>query len=95
MRCALKRTVLILVVMEYGLGVFPKKMITTQVNVLILVVMEYGLGGSCSFCSVKCCCSLNPCCNGIWSRRQVNSRLITKENVLILVVMEYGLGENI
>ena len=36
--------------------------------------------------------SLNPCCNGIWSRTLICIRHLNFSSVLILVVMEYGLG---
>ena len=37
--------------------------------------------------------SLNPCCNGRWSRRSSSSTNATMRAVLILVVMEDGLGD--
>ena len=38
--------------------------------------------------------SLNPCCNGIWSRTATKDMICTAASgVLILVVMEYGLGQ--
>ena len=38
------QVVLILVLMEYGLGLFVKKLCSKSFFVLILVLMEYGLG---------------------------------------------------
>ena len=62
-------SVLILVVMEDGLVHLLIEMIILKLlSVLILVVMEDGLVRStpCYFCSYSR--SLNPCCNGRWSR---------------------------
>ena len=64
--------VLILVLMEYGLGdtVISINAVLT-LCVLILVLMEYGLGGL--FCMENTGHygrRLNPCFNGIWSRRK-------------------------
>ena len=41
--------------------------------------------------------SLNPCFNGIWSRRQETDTPVGYPifRVLILVLMEYGLGEDL
>ena len=39
-----KSAVLILVVVEYGLGLFSEELIGCYHSVLILVVVEYGLG---------------------------------------------------
>ena len=33
--------------------------------------------------------SLNPCCNGIYSMREIKAIACSLSNVLILVVMEY------
>ena len=60
--------VLILVVMEYGLGLGTAPMVAGISSVLILVVMEYGLGLSFPILVNGELMSLNPCCNGIWSR---------------------------
>ena len=53
--------------------------------------MEYGLGakGTKDRKPIK---SLNPCCNGIWSRSYETCARTCQVDVLILVVMEYGLG---
>ena len=66
---AVVMAVLILVVMEDGL--VPKVSVGKNgtVNVLILVVMEDGLvphGGTAQASNEEQ--SLNPCCNGRWSR---------------------------
>ena len=63
------KTVLILVVMEYGLRRKGNKNERELWRVLILVVMEYGLRHFVHkvpmLSNQKC---LNPCCNGIWSQ---------------------------
>ena len=60
------KEVLILVLMEYGLG--DENIDLTEIlKVLILVLMEYGLGVSRAPRDVVVL-SLNPCFNGIWSR---------------------------
>ena len=61
--------VLILIVVEYGLGAgetFNGKLVE---RVLILIVVEYGLGANVfiRFSSIFLKC-LNPYCSGIWSR---------------------------
>ena len=59
----------ILVVMEYALGAVSNKGGTPRLKeVSILVVMEYALGGPKRTHCYKWR-SLNPCCNGICSRR--------------------------
>ena len=61
--------VLILVLMEYGLGQSLVGDAERLGTVLILVLMEYGLGQSNTYCTPnqrRNC--LNPCFNGIWSR---------------------------
>ncbi len=63
-----KHKVLILVVVEYGLGEYLNKMLVDLLLVLILVVVEYGLGVH-SHLLMPIIKSLNPCCGGIWSRR--------------------------
>ena len=85
----------ILVVMEYALGGHTtKKCGSTRFNVSILVVMEYALGVLISGGSGQRSAGLNPCCNGICSRRSVrNDYREGKKSVSILVVMEYALGE--
>ena len=63
-------TVLILVVMEYGLrhmGQTQRRGLSCVV-VLILVVMEYGLRLETAMRGQQRLTCLNPCCNGIWSR---------------------------
>ena len=81
--------VLILVVVEYGLGGFSPCSVCDR-KVLILVVVEYGLGALLPWIGVIYL-SLNPCCRGIWSRRiqKIKLKVVV---VLILVVVEYGLG---
>ena len=59
-------SVLILVVMEYGLRL-ELSLWECQKAVLILVVMEYGLRLALLYC-VLVKRGLNPCCNGIWSQ---------------------------
>ena len=76
-----KSAFLILVVMEYALGVAANERCSTACAVLILVVMEYALGeGEVKVVPSKII-SLNPCCDGICSRRADGA---TKcENVVI------------
>ena len=59
--------VLILVIMEYGLGHEKELMNLIPEGVLILVIMEYGLGRFLEFLWSGGM-GLNPCYNGIWSR---------------------------
>ena len=61
--------VLILIVVEYGLGVLEINVPKLNELVLILIVVEYGLGvlSKPKLRQVKL--SLNPYCSGIWSRR--------------------------
>ena len=58
--------VLILVVVEYGLGHLSAT-VSRDMKVLILVVVEYGLGHI-PLSTDASVGSLNPCCSGIWSR---------------------------
>ena len=44
-------------------------------HVLILVVMEYALGGEAARLVPRVHASLNPCCNGICSRRNSTTRM--------------------
>ena len=60
--------VLILVVMEDGLVHNVKANITAVTLVLILVVMEDGLVQVEAIGLANALASLNPCCNGRWSR---------------------------
>ena len=60
-------TVLILVVMEYGLRRSVLLSIK-KARVLILVVMEYGLRRHRQAVGRAARGGLNPCCNGIWSQ---------------------------
>ena len=69
----------ILVVMEYALGVFLCDQFISYYLVSILVVMEYALGASRSFSKKVNCNCLNPCCNGICSRRRVKRALFSEE----------------
>ena len=61
--------VLILIVVEYGLGEFIEITKDAYGGVLILIVVEYGLGGVVTQPLAWACGSLNPYCSGIWSRR--------------------------
>ena len=54
--------------------------------------MEYALGAGKDYVSQNDQYCLNPCCNGICSRRWVCWRTRRHVLVLILVVMEYALG---
>ena len=62
--------VLILLLMEYGLGHDNNYYIRTfRCNVLILLLMEYGLGLKvCLLIKRQSNTGLNPSFNGIWSR---------------------------
>ena len=63
--------VLILIMLEYGLGVTDKKGNRHVVIwVLILIVLEYGLGGWSIGQPLVVRMRLNPYCAGIWSRSQ-------------------------
>ena len=62
--------VLILVLMEYGLrGKTRKNHCQVPKRVLILVLMEYGLRAFEIHKDTCSCSRLNPCFNGIWSKR--------------------------
>ena len=61
--------VLILVVVEDGLGAPKEWEFRHDLGVLILVVVEDGLGDKDNWLAeIKKWC-LNPCCSGRWSRR--------------------------
>ena len=62
-------SVLILVLMEYALEVVAIPKIRRDREVLILVLMEYALEGTKFFNNNTCLVRLNPCFNGICSRR--------------------------
>ena len=63
--------VLILIVVEYGLGVYVHAPSPSgQARVLILIVVEYGLGEKDKWYFGSEFFGLNPYCSGIWSRRQ-------------------------
>ena len=86
------RCVLILVLMEDGLGLQLSALINVHLRVLILVLMEDGLGLSKKLkksISRRC---LNPCFNGRWSRTAIKTEIPSFGMVLILVLMEDGLG---
>ena len=56
--------------------------------------MEYALGDIGKTSDGSMSISLNPCCDGICSRRPwTTSGVEILESVLILVVMEYALGD--
>ena len=62
-------SVLILVLMEYGLGPVPADLQRAhQRLVFILVLMEYGLEDESRIVGHFWNLLLNPCSNGIWSR---------------------------
>ena len=88
------KEVLILIVVEYGLGVrdyidVPK----IYMHVLILIVVEYGLGVADRANADIITEGLNPYCSGIWSRRELLKCMSNGASlVLILIVVEYGLG---
>ena len=86
--------VLILVLMEYGLGRSHRGVGRGLSSlVLILVLMEYGLGRDLRGVEGRNLLCLNPCFNGIWSRTEEATDLWAEyDEVLILVLMEYGLG---
>ena len=56
--------------MEYGLGLGGLQSLGDEQQILILVLMEYGLGATMASVSVVTRRCLNPCFNGIWSRRE-------------------------
>ena len=92
MRKRFKVSVLILVLMEYALEGASKKVDGNIAEVLILVLMEYALEDlyekASSFLEER----LNPCSNGICSRRHYDLPLTDLfVLVLILVLMEYAL----
>ena len=68
--------VLILVLMEYGLGQRRQYLFCRVTSVLILVLMEYGLGPDSWQYVADQLHSLNPCFNGIWSRTANNEQII-------------------
>ena len=89
-------TVLILVLMEYGLWQKRSERWELRATVLILVLMEYGLWLDMLDSTEIKTSGLNPCSNGIWSLTWDGAalfKLITR--VLILVLMEYGLWREV
>ena len=88
--------VLILVLMEYGLGRLvhlPEWAFNACLNPCF-----NGIWSRTTFFKSKkgtnCC--LNPCFNGIWSRTaQIAAQKHDLQVVLILVLMEYGLGHSV
>ena len=65
-----------------------------RLHVLILVLMEYALEELCSrHPPLQHGHSLNPCFNGICSRRLREAKEAAKSDVLILVLMEYALED--
>ena len=70
--------VLILVLVEDGLGVKNGNLNRTPPSVLILVLVEDGLGGLPQRAAWLPATSLNPCFSGGWSRRVYNITLSTK-----------------
>ena len=64
-------TVLILVLVEDGLGDLSEMSNYHLINVLILVLVEDGLGGIYPTVQLLLPYSLNPCFSGGWSRRIV------------------------
>ena len=86
-------SVLILVLVEYALGVKGILMYSTLIYwVLILVLVEYALGAV-SVVVGAALPRLNPCFSGICSRRtDEKSSTCAVIGVLILVLVEYALG---
>ena len=85
--------VLILVLVEDGLGDGTIHIKATSIDVLILVLVEDGLGvgSQVGFMLSKSC--LNPCFSGGWSRSLIfQASLEWDPTVLILVLVEDGLG---
>ena len=65
-------------------------------SVLILVVVEYEFVGCRAKGYNQLASGLNPCCSGIWIRRQGTSSIATwYQVVLILVVVEYEFVEDL
>ncbi len=62
--------VLILVLLEDGIGVRQEKGIGRRGGVLILVLLEDGIGVHTSLYSIMAVLSLNPCFIGRWYRRK-------------------------
>ena len=87
-------TVLILVLVESGLGGCEDSCREKAIQVLILVLVESGLGETCTQRCVQQSQGLNPCFSGKWSWRNVVFTTLEKiTQVLILVLVESGLGE--
>ena len=85
--------VLILVLMEYGLGRCWQRLYCWRLLVLILVLMEYSLGLVSTRLVALVIARLNPCSNGIWSRTFCLLNRYPGYPVLILVLMEFVLGQ--
>ncbi len=81
--------------MEYALGGNENRQKSTTRLVLILVLMEYALGVQYNITHLHYDSSLNPCFNGICSRRIPIIIDESNDKVLILVLMEYALGEQV
>ena len=88
------KKVLILVLVEDGLGVRAPLLQSVQYNwVLILVLVEDGLGGKLFFTCGDAQGGLNPCFSGGWSRSCFEDGSPKHFlRVLILVLVEDGLG---
>ncbi len=76
----IKETVLILVLVEDGLGeVFSKFLFKFNI-VLILVLVEDGLGGILDGLFNPIVIGLNPCSSGRWSRRRKTKKFYVNKN---------------
>ena len=85
--------VLILVLVDVGLGLLEKADINFQEKVvLILVLVDVGLGLIVGNLKYPALTSLNPCFSGCWSRTHDKVHLLSQPGVLILVLVDVGLG---
>ena len=82
--------VLILVLMEYGLG--QQQMRSCVTTLICLNPCFNGIWSRTNLYATvwkTAASSLNPCFNGIWSRTPANRRSLPRLPVLILVLMEF------
>ncbi len=78
----IEKNVLILILMEHGLGQLLESSLGSTAMVLILILMEHGLGHKKSELRTMLTTCLNPYFNGTWSRTaEIHKTLISNQNI--------------
>ncbi len=90
---AKKETVLILILLEYGLRPASNSLGACCKLVLILILLEYGLRPPTNNSTILMPGCLNPYSIGIWSATIHWCNVRQNEDVLILILLEYGLRQ--